>query len=183
MKRIIALWVAVVAMQAHAHAPKLIEPGSTPPTPFPGHDTLLLSDHDSTPSGVAVLELTLAPRTFGAPPHVHEREDEHFFVIEGEVEFLDRERTLSASAGSLVVLPRGHLHGFWNLGNSPARMLMVVSPGEFASFFDAVVARVRAENPDNPEAVGAIIGRVAAQYQVTIHPDKVPASARPVLPR
>ena len=75
----------------------------------PGHDTTLLSPHTDTPSNAAVLELTIPPRTFGAPPHIHSKEDEHFYVLEGALEFLDRESTVVAGQGTLVVLPRDDL--------------------------------------------------------------------------
>ena len=176
-----------IAVSANAqdpqYTPRIVGADDVQATPFPGHDTYLLSDAEATPSGAAVLEIRLPPRTFGAPPHVHTKEDEHFFVLEGEVEFLDRDVTRRAGPGSLVVLPRGHLHGFWNLTDEPARMLLMVTPGEFASFFDAVVAEVRKTHPDNPAAVGAIIAEVAQRFDVTIHPDKLPASALPLLPR
>ena len=153
-------------MTSLAHEPHVVEPGSKENIPFPGHDTSVLAGHSATPAGAAVLEVNLPARTFGAPPHVHAREDEFFYVIEGTVEFLDRGETVTANAGSLVVLPRGHLHGFWNLSDEPAKMLLVVTPGEFASFFDAVVARVREENPGDPAQVGAIIAQVAEKYEV-----------------
>ena len=62
-------------------------------------------------------------------------------------------------------------------------MLLIVTPGEFASFFDSVVARVRLENPGDSSHVGAIIAQVAAEYSVEIFPDKVPESALKVMPK
>jgi len=175
--------MSLLAAQVYAHEPKIVMPGDIEPTPFPGHETYLLSNHEGTPSKAAILEILVPGKTFGAPPHIHAREDEHFYVVEGQVEFLDRDRTVSAGPGSLVVLPRGHLHGFWNLSDSPAKMILFVTPGEFASFFDQVVTAVRAENANNPQAVGSIIARVAEKYEVTIHPERVPESAVPVLPK
>ena len=171
-----------LACSSLAHEPQIVRAENSEAIPFPGHDTFLLSDHSSTQSQAAVLEILLPARTIGAPPHVHTREDEHFYVIEGAVQFLDRDRTITADAGSLVVLPRGHVHGFWNLTDKPARMLLIVTPGEFASFFDAVVAEIRLANPGDPQRVGAIIAEVAERYHVTVHPDKIPESAKPVLP-
>ncbi|NNL65940.1 MAG: cupin domain-containing protein [Myxococcales bacterium] len=143
----------------------------------------MLSDAVATAGRAAVLELSIPPRTFGAPPHVHSREDEHFYVLEGNVEFLDRERTISAGPGTLVVLPRHHLHGFWNASDEPARMLLIVTPGEFASFFDEVVVELRRSQAADAQAVGRIIGEVAARHGVEIFPDRVPESARDLVPR
>lgn len=167
---------------AFAHEPKIVEPGTARVVPFPGHRTQILADHRATDAKTAIAEVEIAPRTLGAPPHVHGREDEYFYILEGTVEFLDRERTVTAGPGSLVVLPRGHLHGFWNASDEPARMLITVTPGEFASFFDSVVARIKDENPSDPARVGAIIAEVAKTYDVTVHPDKLPDSAKALVP-
>ncbi len=45
----------------------------------------------------------------GPPPHVNHREDESFYVLEGEYEFLVDERTVMAQAGSLIYVPKGCL--------------------------------------------------------------------------
>lgn len=182
MKTITLLLCALWSLNTIAHEPAVVLPGDVENTPFPGHQTYLLADHNKTTSKAAILEIEIPARTFGAPPHVHTKEDEHFYVISGNVEFLDREQTISTGPGSLVILPRGHLHGFWNLSEKPAKMLLVVTPGEFASFFDAVVAKVRKNNADNPAKVGKIITQVAEKFGVSVYPNKVPDSAKSVLP-
>lgn len=161
-----------------ADEPRTVLPGSVPAIPFPGHLTAQLAHSHNPDANIAVLELTLPPKTFGAPPHVHSREDEFFYVLEGTVHFLEREETVAAPAGTLMVLPRGHLHGFWNPTAEPARMLLMISPGEFAGFFDEVVARIKKENPDSPQKVGALLIEAAAKHDVQIHMDKVPEEAR-----
>ncbi|MBT8142040.1 MAG: cupin domain-containing protein [Gammaproteobacteria bacterium] len=183
MYKILLLLSIFVSANIFAHEPAIVQAGTSEEIPFPGHKSFLLSDSDSTPSNVAILELVLPPKTFGAPPHIHTKEDEHFYVLSGSVEFLNKDEVVSVGEGGLLVLPRGHLHGFWNITNKPAKLLLVVSPGEFASFFDTVVAQIRKENPDDPQKVGQIIGMVAAKYGVTVHPDKIPPSAESVLPK
>ena len=163
--------------------PKVVMAGETEEIRFPGHSTYLLSDYDSTVSEVAVLQLVLPAKTFGAPPHIHAKEDEHFYVLSGNVEFLDRDKVVSVGPGGLLVLPRGNLHGFWNLSEEPAKLLLIVTPGKFASFFDTVVSKIKKENPDNPQLVGQIIAREAAKFDVMVYPDKVPQSALSVLPK
>lgn len=184
MTRAVAFVVAAALCQcAVAHEPQVVTADDRVVTPFPGHNSYLLSGADGTPSKAAVLQIELPARTFGAPPHVHSLEDEHFYVLDGEVEFLDRDQTVTAGVGSLVVLPRGHLHGFWNATEAPARMLLVVTPGEFASFFDSVVAEIRRDAAVSPERIPAIIASVAAEYGVEVRPDKIPAAAQAVLPK
>src|SRR3712207_7553603 len=54
----------------------------------------------------------------GPPPHVQHREDESFYVLEGEYEFLDDGATMRVSAGSLIYVPRGNLHAHKNVGTT-----------------------------------------------------------------
>jgi oxalate decarboxylase/phosphoglucose isomerase-like protein (cupin superfamily) len=71
----------------------------------------------------------------GPPPHIHHREDEFYYVLEGELEILDGDRTFMASAGSFVHIPRGTLHTFKNVGTTPARMLTFFTPAGMEGFF------------------------------------------------
>ncbi|MCC2604758.1 cupin domain-containing protein [Planctobacterium marinum] len=183
MKKISCLILFIICQGAFAHAPKVVPPGAVEAIPFPGHKTLLLTKADDSPSEVAILELELPAKSFGAPPHVHLNEDEHFYVLEGKVDFLQEDKIIPVEKGGLVVLPRGSLHGFWNDSEQPARLLLVVSPGEFASFFDNVVAEIRKQNPDRPDLVGAIIAKEAQKLGVEIHPDKMPQAALALMPR
>ena len=58
----------------------------------------------------------------GPPPHVQHREDEAFYVLEGEYEFLDDDgRTMKVGKRSLVYVPKGNLHTYKNVGRPPAR--------------------------------------------------------------
>ena len=64
----------------------------------------------------------------GPPPHLHTREDETFYVVEGKLEFVVGERTFSASAGSVVHGPRGLMHSFRDVGTTPSRMAVIITP-------------------------------------------------------
>ncbi|CAN5163183.1 hypothetical protein BH18ACT10_BH18ACT10_14350 [soil metagenome] len=65
----------------------------------------------------------------GATPHIHHREDECFYVVEGEIEFHVDEETVLAGSGSLVYVPRGTVHAYTNTGTAPARVLDLLTPG------------------------------------------------------
>jgi mannose-6-phosphate isomerase-like protein (cupin superfamily) len=66
----------------------------------------------------------------GPPPHVQHREDEAFYVLEGEYEFLDDDgRTIRVGKGSLVYVPKGTLHTYKNINDKPGRMLVSQTPG------------------------------------------------------
>jgi quercetin dioxygenase-like cupin family protein len=58
-------------------------------------------------------EIRVAPNN-GPPPHIHPREDEFFFVLEGEVEFQIGDETITARPGTFIQGPRGIAHSFKN---------------------------------------------------------------------
>jgi quercetin dioxygenase-like cupin family protein len=69
------------------------------------------------------------------PPHLHTREDEFSFVLEGEIGFRSEDREAVLGAGGYITKPRGEVHTMWNAGKAPARMIEVISPGGFEGFF------------------------------------------------
>ena len=71
-----------------------------------------------------------------APLHVHHREDEAFWVLDGEVTFRIGDETIEASAGSFVFGPRDVPHTF-TVHSGSARLLFLLSPGGFEEFIYA----------------------------------------------
>ncbi len=65
----------------------------------------------------------------GSQPHVQHREDECFYVLEGEFEFLVEGTKIEAATGSLIYVPKGNLHAFKNEGEGVGRMLVSQTPG------------------------------------------------------
>jgi mannose-6-phosphate isomerase-like protein (cupin superfamily) len=88
----------------------------------------------NTNGALVLFEGTVSPQ-LGPPPHIHHREDEFYYVLEGELEILNGDRTFMASAGSFVHIPRGTLHRFKNVGATPARMLTFFTPAGMEDFF------------------------------------------------
>lgn len=82
----------------------------------------------STGGAFGLVESLIAPG-FSPPLHVHHREDESFWVLEGEVSMRCGDRTFRASAGSFVFLPRDVPHTFVVEGDRPVRMLTLLTPG------------------------------------------------------
>lgn len=175
------LLFSLIPLIAFALEPKVITVDDTKNIPFPGHGTKVMAHAHDTEASTAVMELHVPAKTFGAPPHIHTKEDEYFYVLEGEVKFLERDKTVLAKKDTLLVMPRGHLHGFWNKSERDARLLLIVSPGKFASFFDEVVANIRKTNSNNPEKIAMLIAQAAAKRGVDIKMDKIPSSVKPLL--
>lgn len=190
MKFLFSLIASLVAGCAHVHAPhdqdwppQLRNIGDVDTIAFPGHATRLVVAESDSQAGLALTELIIPPRSVGAPPHVHSKEDEYFIILEGELTFLSGDRQLRAGPGDVATLTRGHLHGFWNASQSPTRVLLAIVPGNFAGFFDEVVLELRAEKAQDPAQVGAIIAALAAQRGVKVYPEKLPAAAAELLAR
>ncbi len=74
-----------------------------------------------------IVQVTWHPRA-EAPLHVHHRDDEAFWVLEGSVTFEVGDRRIEASAGDYVFGPRGIPHRF-TVGGEGCRMLFILVPG------------------------------------------------------
>ena len=77
----------------------------------------------------------IVPPGGGPPPHTHSREEEGFYIIEGEVTFQIGEQRLVATAGTFANMPVGLPHAFKNEGDQPARMLITVAPAGLETMF------------------------------------------------
>jgi quercetin dioxygenase-like cupin family protein len=112
------------------------------------------------------------PTGGGTPPHIHHREEETFYVQQGTLTVHVGRKTLTASPGDLVCLPRGVAHSFENNGNVDAKCLLVVSPAGLEKFFEEAFYPV-AEFPDPPPMTEAFMGRIlasASKYGVEFLP-------------
>ena len=125
-----------------------------------------------TGGAYALFETVTQPGA-GPPPHVHHREDESFWVLEGEYEFLVEGRAIRAGAGSLIYVPKGNLHAHRNVGEGAGRMLATQTPGGlYERFFEEVGKPVdgggaASPNPeDRPEAEDLVA--IAARYGIEI---------------
>jgi mannose-6-phosphate isomerase-like protein (cupin superfamily) len=94
-------------------------------------DPGLKASQHSTGGALSVLETTLEA---GPPLHVHDREDESFYVLDGEVTIRCGSGTFDAPAGSFAFLPRGLPHRFW-AKDQPARLLLIAVPGGIEDYF------------------------------------------------
>jgi quercetin dioxygenase-like cupin family protein len=130
---------------------------------------VLLAGPGDTGGAASFVIHPLAPRALGSPVHTHSNEDEWTYVLEGEVGLEVGEQVLVARPGSLVLKPRGVPHAFWNAADEPARMLEVVTPGGFETYFEEIGEILAAPRPDM-----AALGEVAARYGLQMDPASVP---------
>src|SRR6516162_5863486 len=68
------------------------------------------------------------------PPHIHQREEETFYVLEGETTFSVGGQTIKATPGTMVCLPRDVAHSFV-IDSDQLRMLILLTPAGFEGWF------------------------------------------------
>ena len=92
-----------------------------------------------------------------APPHIHHREDEIFYVLEGEVVFSIGDRTIKGTPGTMIFLPRDVRHSF-TIESEQYRMLILVTPAGFEAWFRefGVPAPAMTLPPANEPAYGEV---------------------------
>jgi mannose-6-phosphate isomerase-like protein (cupin superfamily) len=126
-------------------APIVIKSGGRP-------DRMFFADHRVPPG-------------YGVPLHVHESEDELFYVIAGEITLDSAEGVTTAGPGTFIHLPHGVAHGYRNASARPARMLVVATPGgALEGLFRGLDSAAHEPAPLDPVRVAAI----CAAHQVTM---------------
>lgn len=97
-------------------------------------------------------KLTLR-KGFEPPLHIHSREEESSFILDGEIIYEVGERQIHAKAGDYVHLPRLIQHTF-KLVTETATLLLIVTPGGFENMFiQCSRPALSLELPDVPTAV------------------------------
>lgn len=93
----------------------------------------VLADAQETGGRFGLVE-SLSPKGTEPPRHVHSREDEAFYLLEGEITFYVGEETHEATPGTFVSAPRGVPHSY-TFETEEIRMLVLLAPGGFEEFF------------------------------------------------
>jgi len=93
-----------------------------------------LATGDDTNGKYALFEALVGPGG-GPPPHVHSREEEGFYILEGEITFTVNSERVVATAGMFANMPVGTPHSFKNESNKPAKMLISVAPAGLEKMF------------------------------------------------
>jgi quercetin dioxygenase-like cupin family protein len=100
---------------------------------------------------LSIVEVTEPPNA-AAPLHVHHREDEGFWILEGDVTFEVGDETFEAHAGDFAFGPRDIPHRY-TVGDSGCRMLFIMTPGGFENLVreQSVPAQARTLPPPPDE--------------------------------
>ena len=117
----------------------------------------------------SLVEHPMSARALAAPLHLHTREDEYSFVLEGRMGALLGDDVVEAGPGDLVFKPRNQWHTFWNAGDEPCRILEIISPAGFERFFQELSDLGGALKAD-PEK----LAELNARYGLEMQPGTVP---------
>jgi len=113
----------------------------------------------------------IVPPGGGPPPHVHSREEEGFYILEGEITLQVGDERLVATAGMFANMPVGTHHSFKNESSRPAKMLISVAPaGLEMMFFEVGVPVAQGTTtaaPSTQEEIEKMLA-VAPRYGIEI---------------
>jgi quercetin dioxygenase-like cupin family protein len=106
--------------------------------------------------GPTVLEFTTAPG-FSTGAHVHRAIEELFYVIAGQFELRVGERTFLAGPGTFATVPPSVAHGFGNPSDSPATLLLTISPaGVHERYFEELGEILAKAGPPDTAAIAEL---------------------------
>ena len=98
---------------------------------------------------------------------MHSREDEYSIVLEGQIGFRSDDSEVVLGPGGYIIKPRGQMHVMWNAGDAPGRIIEIIIPGGFESYFRELSGLLAA----NMSEAGAF-AELASKYGLTYgHPD------------
>jgi quercetin dioxygenase-like cupin family protein len=141
------MWVdAMAGFAAPPFHPILTDAGGGPTFTMLGATMRLIATTAGTGGRYTVIE-QVTPPGWGPPRHIHSREDEIFYILDGSYELHVGDERRTVSAGASAILPRNIPHGFRNVASTPSRLIFVVTPGGLEEYFLAVAKCSPAPNP------------------------------------
>jgi quercetin dioxygenase-like cupin family protein len=137
-----------------------------------GGDQVTIKLTGKETDGAYTLIETVTPPGMGPPPHVHTREEETFCIVKGELEFTIRGKTIRPNPGDVLIAPKGLPHVFRNIGQTPAKLMIVCRPAGFEHFVEEFAQVPPDGAPDFPR-MAAIAARHGIEF---VSPEAVAAS-------
>jgi mannose-6-phosphate isomerase-like protein (cupin superfamily) len=126
---------------------------------FSDAEVVIKASAETTDGAFSIIE-EIAP--LDTPLHVHDREDELFYVLEGEHVFTVGDEEVPAGPGEAVFAPRGVPHAQRRVVPRTGRLLVMVSPAGFEGFFREL-AEAERDGTLGPE----VYARASERYGIT----------------
>ncbi len=138
--------------------------GSLLVNPIGGQMVVKVRDGD-TGGAYSLYYNIIPPGSPGPRPHLHRDHEEAFYVLEGELTVRIGTQTITAPAGSFVMVPRGAVHQPSNRGSQPTTVLLIFSPAGMDRFFEeAAERRMPLQAPPTDPAVERELAAFVAKY-------------------
>jgi mannose-6-phosphate isomerase-like protein (cupin superfamily) len=128
-----------------------VEPGQARSVTLRGTSVRFLVE-STYANGASCTEWDAAPG-FDTGLHVHERLEETWYVLEGELEFRLGDETFVAGAGATVFVPPRVAHAFANRTDAVARFLLIMSPPGHDRYFDELAEILAVDGPPDSDAI------------------------------
>jgi quercetin dioxygenase-like cupin family protein len=134
------------------------------------HYTFKISSQQAK-GALAVVEIVTFPQN-GPPPHIHRREDESFFVLDGDFSVLVGDRWSEAGTGAFVHIPKDTLHTYKNIGTKSGRLVVILTPGGFENFWREIGEPAKQDSipPAPPAGIIEKLIELAPKYHLEIPP-------------
>jgi len=147
--------------------PKMISPELKNSYWYIGHlMSILISSGDT--NGAFSLIHGYEIKGLEPPPHIHTREDESFYILNGEIDYTVDKEVFHAKRGDWIFLPRNIQHSFM-VQSEQAEVLINLSPGGFEEYFREMSEPARdlviPPRPNGPPDVKRII-ETASKYGI-----------------
>ncbi len=134
---------------------------------YDGDQYIFHITREQTGGAFAITEATIQPGS--TPPlHVHDCEDEVFYILDGCFFFTRGNQQIEATAGHFIHVPKGTMHTFKNIGKTKGKFLTMISPAGLEKFFFEIGSEATGNLPPNdPSVIEKVIG-LAIAYQTEI---------------
>lgn len=128
-------------------------------------DTITVKVSGEDTGGAFAIMHDVSPPKGGPPLHVHHREDEAFYVLEGEYEVQCGDHKIHAVPGSFVFAPRDIPHAFRNVSSGTGKVLVTIAPAGIEKFFEELseLSNAASGPPDLNQ-----VKELAKQYDIEI---------------
>ena len=143
---------------------KYVLAGTGPMYCGPGDRVSFLATGADSHGGCFIAEGVVAPGG-GPPPHIHQSEDESFYMLEGGATFQAGEQTIHAKPGDFIRVPRGMVHSIKNEGTVPAKAVVIMSPAGptgMQQFFEESFTPTTDRNATPPPITEELVKRMIA---------------------
>lgn len=124
-----------------------------------------------TNGAVTIIDQVIQPQ--GGPPlHLHQKEDESFYILDGSFLFTSGDSELVCETGAFVHIPRGTRHTFKNIADTPGRLLVTITPAGLEAFFYTIgspAINTTEPPPFHPSQIDRVL-QTAGAYGIEIIP-------------